>query len=592
MKLPESVVEFDAIDLAFGEFAVRYGGFVEQPELEFAARCVSAALRGGETSLPLRRLSEWDEHSGSTGTAWREILTNPELNRTITVLPSGVIPAAVPNTPLILAGERLWLQRFFRYEVSVARRLRDLAAAPAEPPAELTPLDELMADFGNLRNAAGVNSQKLAVYNTLCRRFAVISGGPGTGKTTVAAAVLALELERRPGLRIAAGAFTGKGADQLAAALAVNAERLRLAPRIKEALTAVRPMTLHRLLEADVDGNFRRNADRRLDCDLLLVDEYSMVSLALTARLLAALPPTAKLIWLGDHHQLNAIDPGRVLAEVCQASGIAPSPETAAAFGLPPPAQSASPLAGCTAILDVNYRSCQAPNLCRFADRLRIPGNSGELAAELEQADYPDLKAVPPPNRPESELKLRLSRLAALPDLARNGSANALCTAFELVNSFKILCAVNSGFHGVDNLNAMALKLLGFSSPTAPGVPFILTASDAGQQLYNGDCGLWWRTAGGTAIACFPDGRSCSAADLPEFRPAFAMTVHKAQGSGYPEVLVVFPEYDLPRAGRELLYTAITRAELRAEVWITPGQLRRVLSAEITECSGLADLLN
>ncbi len=561
------------------------------------------------------------------------------------VAEAGGAPAAGQGQPLVLDGDRLYLRRYWGYEQRLAAQVlaRGRPAEGAEPAdaarARLW-LDRLFpptpADAAAPQAAAdppSVDWQKAACAIALRGRLTVITGGPGTGKTYTAARLLALllALADDPGrLRIALAAPTGKAAARLRQAIesALAGLQQRLGDVLPWALLAdqVRAArTLHGLLGARPDiRRLRHGPQRPLELDLLIVDEASMVHLEMMAALLDALPPQARLVLLGDKDQLASVEAGAVLGDLCQdAQAGRYRPATLAyladATGQQLPdslADAAGPaLAQQTVMLRRSQRFGGA--IGRLAAAVNA-GDSGAAQAALHaqpgaalawlaSATPAAVTALALDGRSGAEGGYRrcLDLLARRPAASGNADSRpawvaALLHAFE---QFRVLCALREGDWGVAGLNRAieaGLARAGLLRPQGEwyeGRPVIVTRNDADLGVFNGDIGLALRAGGDSSglRVWFADGaalRSVSVSRLPAVETAFAMTVHKAQGSEFDHTVLVLPPEGARGASRELIYTGITRARSALTlVSASPALLAQGLARRTRRSSGLAGRL-
>ncbi len=607
-RLHLSAIEgFEAIDAVFADFLERRHGKALPPELLAAAALASRAVREGHSCCRLelwagQRIGEGDESARLPALdEWLALLRRPEYR---TLVAEATSPLALDD-----AG-RLFLRRYYECERRIAGEIHRRFAQTVLPP-DLPPggLASLLRYFAATAGRERVDCQQLAVYSAMSNSFAIISGGPGTGKTTVVAALLALELMRSPALSVALCAPTGKAQARLAESLTGGVDVLDVPPEIRSRLLELPSSTIHKLLGIGPRGTIRYDRDNPLPYDLLVVDECSMVPLLLMGRLLDALRPESRIVLLGDKDQLASVEAGAVFSDLCDVAELnALRPEAAEAFYLQTGWRAlpvdARPLSGAVAELTENHRFASARRIGEFSQAIKALDEDAvaplaERMAHCEEADF-RMRDVP-----VREMERHLADLlfypvcnslsmADLKGLAEAGDDAAVETAFRVLDSFRILAATRSGRRGVDAINALCRNLLGLSDDFVPGLPVMITRNDPRTGLFNGDVGLVVADPAGPGavrVRFSNHSRGFLPAELPEHEIVFAMTVHKSQGSGFRNVLFVLPDEPGPVLTRELIYTAITRAEQRVEVWGTQEVLADALRRKTVRLSGLADRL-
>ena len=644
------------VDLHFGRLIAELDGG-GGPELPLAAALASAWTRDGHACLALSEVAGRDWPRTGAGA-----VRLPALEQWIEALDASPIVARSGDgerRPLVLDRQgRLYLERLRTAEQAVADGLRRLAeddvgvdpkgldAASGGRIPESGPRPEpdgLDAALDRLFPGAMPDDRPRAAARTaVLRRLCVVSGGPGTGKTTTAAAIVALlvELGLAAPDRIALAAPTGKAAARLQEA--VRGQRQALLSRAP-ALEGFDPRatTVHRWL--------LHHVRKGLAADALILDEGSMVDLTLMAQVLRALPDGARLVLLGDASQLASVQPGSVFADLCRAGGgrveggnggigpgriaagadraeagigetvtgaagteetreagresaLSSSSPTALDGGRPP---QRSPLASCVVELVRNWR---------FDER----GGLGRLAAAVVRGDAPAaVEALRDPSDTAVELR-SLPDAAAFERLAVRFAdewfAPALRRARELrgppdegvgpLPSFRVLCAHRVGPFGAERFNRSverrlrALGLVRAHDAFYPGRPILVTRNDPRTRLSNGDTGVVLRDADGRAQVWFPEledakggPRLVPPARLPPHESFFALTVHRAQGSEYDEVAVAPGPADSRVATRELLYTAVTRARRRMVVYGAAESVAAAVERPTERSSGLRDAL-
>ncbi|MCB1887834.1 MAG: exodeoxyribonuclease V subunit alpha [Rhodocyclaceae bacterium] len=501
------------------------------------------------------------------------------------------------GAPLVRRGNRLYLQRYWRCEQVLAAAIdARLGDDVLSAEAVRSPLEALFPAGGD-----AIDWQKAACALAARRRFAVITGGPGTGKTTTVLRLLALlqalaigaEEGARP-LRIRLAAPTGKAAARLNESIAAQVDTLALdgLPDGETVRAAIprQVTTLHRLLGSRPGSRrFRHDAGRPLPLDMLVIDEASMVDLELMAAAVQALPPHARLVLIGDKDQLASVEAGAVLGQLCEHAAAARyTPATAAwleaASGHAPPAAcldpAGRPIDQAVVMLRHSYRFGDASGIGRLARAVNAPDADAVERLLAEGGDdlawlAGDAAAGPLTGDIVAGYRPYLAQVAAAEpaEAGRDARAAAVLAAHA---GFQVLCALRAGPWGVEGLNsriAAALSAAGLIPAVDgwyPGRPVLVTRNDYGLGLMNGDIGvcLPFDTADGLTRlrVAFPAGDGSDAirwvlpSRLQAVETVFAMTVHKSQGSEFGRVALVLPDRPSPILTRELLYTGITRA--------------------------------
>ena len=481
--------------------------------------------------------------------------------------------------PLVVRGTRLQSWRLDQAETRVATRLRALAyedvavsRTPAEPAAPEA-ADDLAQLFPDPQSA-----QRRAAGLGLRRALTLVTGGPGTGKTTTAARLLALLANRHPGLRVALAAPTGKAAALLGEVIGQTAQTLDglLAPvRLPLERAAGQARTLHRLLGWNPrTDRCRFHAGNPLPADVVLVDEASMLDLALWDRLLSAMGRGSRLVVLGDHRQLESVQPGRVLADMIVAAD-------------------GGALHRCHVELDHNYRFESHPGISRLAAAIRQYDD--EAAVEtLTSTVYREELA----HYASEQIDDALGRV--WPQIMEVVRAPEPAPALAALARVRILCALRRGHYGVAGINArVEARLRREGRPAGEwthGRPVLVTANDPHSGLFNGDVGvLLDRKDERGVMAWFPspeEPRSVPLAALPSHDTAWAMTVHRSQGSEFESVLLVLPPQAHELAGPELLYTGVTRARSKMLIAADEAALRAACQQRPPRRTGLLEKLS
>ncbi len=514
---------------------------------------VVRAVRGGSVCLDLAAVAG---QVGEPDLPW------PEPQRWLAAVSDSALAGDPPV--LHLEGSLLYLDRYWIEECRVADDVLALSAirrggAPLDTDRLFPP------EFAEQRGAAEVS---------LSRALTVLTGGPGTGKTTTVARLLVLlaeqaELDGRPPLRMALAAPTGKAAARLLEA--VRGEVAALDPADRDRLPELSATTLHRLLGSrpDTSSRFRHNRDNRLPHDVIVVDETSMVSLTMMARLLEAVRPQARLLLVGDPDQLASVEAGAVLADLVD--GLAGGDDSAVVR------------------LRTSHRF--GASIGTLAQAIR--DGDAETAIEVLATGDEHLEWVQTEAPAEALRKVLVPHALALREAAVLGDAPA---ALATLGAHRMLCAHRRGLFGVAYWNRQVERWLAEQTdmplwaPWYPGRPVLVTANDYGLGLYNGDTGVAVVRDGGlravmSGAASSPELATTRLADIDTMH---AMTIHKSQGSQAAEVTVLLPPPDSRLLTRELLYTAVTRAREKVRLVGSVDQLRAAVDRRAVRATGLA----
>ena len=601
------------IDIYFARFISRFSRDPD-PDIFLAAALVSRATGGGDICLDLKAVAA----AGVIGQHGEpEAIICPGLDLWLEKLTaSPAVGRPGQRRPLILDDRnRLYLYRYWDYENTLADSINQrIGRHPANVDAVRlkSSLDRLFPET----EKQGINWQKVAAAVCSLRHLSIITGGPGTGKTYTVTKVLALLLEQRPGraLQIHLAAPTGKAAARLKETIQQAKDDLNCEHFIQAAIPS-EAFTIHRLLKP-IKGSpyFQHHRDDPLMTDVVVVDEASMVDLALMAKLFAAVPEKARLILMGDKDQLASVEAGSVLADICdrdvmhgfstpfmqqlkEVTGENIEQEIKAAHG-------GSGLQDSIVVLQKSWRFAAGSaigGLSRAVNR----ADADAAVTMLEKADGQSV-AFRQLHADKSLIKTLAEQIVSgyQPCLQTDDPAEAL----RRLRRFKILCVLNIGPRGVAAVNKLAEQVLSqknliqldpvTENPWYAGRPVLITRNHYPLGLFNGDIGIVLPAVNDphkVLSVYFPDNaggvRRFQPHQLPEHQTVYAMTVHKSQGSEFDEVLFILPEKDVSLLTRELIYTALTRARRKVTIWGARSIIRSAIARRIERTSGLRDAL-
>ena len=563
------------LDVQFAVAVTRLAGD-SNPDVRLAAALACKMTAAGHACADLRVLAgqrvvrpdgepcdiQWPQLD-----AWTSVLR-------ASPLVTGPVHDSPITTPMVLDGrDRLFLTRYWEYQERLAGLLLRRANRAVADIDEKRLQDDIERMFDD-------EHQAQAARAATTRHLAVISGGPGTGKTTTVVRILALLQQRAiaktgEALSVRLLAPTGKAAARLAEANRLAREGTlvgRLDDAVIEAID-VDAATIHRALRWRPwsPTRFAHGPDHPLSADVVVVDEASMVDLALMTKLVEAVRSDARLILLGDRDQLASVEAGATLGDIC-----------AAGLGIQ---------------LTHNFRFDADSAIGQIARSINA-GDDDRALALLRDPRKTDLEWIEASD--ERTLVRAIGPLIQAgygPLVGRSGPADGL----ERLGRFRVLAALRSGPFGVAGLNALSERILPLAGTDRrppsryPGQPVMVRSNDYAAGLFNGDVGLLDRGGSGRLGAFFPsaDGsiREIPPARLPRHQTVYAMTVHKSQGSEFDEVLVVLPPRLSPVVTRELLYTAVTRARIKVTLVGPTTAIRHAIRTPVRRTSGLRDRL-
>lgn len=583
------------------------------PRHQMLAALTSYQFGRGHACLDLELLSQ----KGTDALGWDSSLA-PMLGTGLAECAASIPWIAGEGSPLVLDGHRLYLRRNWNAEQSIRSAMNARLQQSCDVPKNLSEMLDALFSKQDLNNGVDGQSvsridwQKVACALAARSRLTLITGGPGTGKTTTVVRLLALMLTSAKGegrtLRLALAAPTGKAAARLGESIAAAIDHL---PPQMRPETVAKAVTLHKLLKIrpnEVDG-----VSPELAADLVIVDEASMIDLEMMARLLAAVPLTASLILLGDKDQLASVEAGAVMAQLCEGADSGQYTSETVSW--------IQSVTGCdlTSFAGTGGGLAQQTVMLRSSRRFKDDSGIGLWAKAVNTGDVAEVNRLwlaAPEHSAESDdvvdrLFCTIPHDACLGDLAKAGWRDWLgtmkllrstpCTneraliALKGFSKFQVLCAVRDGPWGVESFNQRIAASLGFKDDGwYAGRPIMVTRNDYNLGLMNGDVGLCLPHASGLRVA-FPDGLGGVRWVLPScldgVESVYAMTVHKSQGSEFDHVCLVLPEKPVAVLTRELLYTGITRSKTRL-TFLVPEQavLWRTVESKVLRSGGLQQI--
>lgn len=500
-------------------------------------------------------------------------------------------------TPLVLKDDQLYLHRYYQYESSVAKALA--ARNNALPPPDHLK-DQLVKYFGP--SADTINWQQIAALQSMTQQLIIVTGGPGTGKTSTVAKILTMLRENDKELVIKLAAPTGKAAMRLAESIQQFLVQL---PQDTRDVIPTKVQTLHRLLGMRSNGrSFRYHHDNHILADFLIVDEVSMVDLTMMHRLLDALPDHTRLLLIGDPDQLPSVEAGNVLADLCRDRPGFSSKFSALARQLLdvdlPVSKKQHSLNDAICHFETSYRFSRDRGIGQLADNIQ----SGEL--KLASSDDDEVRVLTLESLNAGNLRGEITSYYLEYETLLQDSTTDASTLLSNFESIRILCPFRDGKLGVealnkvieDHLESRGLKPL--DQRFYHGRPVIIMRNDYNLELFNGDVGICLDDPEDNQMkAAFIDAtgnvKLYLASRLPPHETCFAMTIHKSQGSEFDHVTLILPDptslATRQLLTRELIYTAITRARLSIAIYVNETTWAGALQRSVKRMSGLSSML-
>ncbi len=525
--------------------------------------------------------------------------------------------------PFVLSDGNLYLHRYYSYETEIIEQIRRFIESENQCSGERTNLLKKHTEFINqlftnhtvneqLSTAENINWQLVAAITSLLKNFSIITGGPGTGKTTTVAKILAVLFTLNPKLKVALAAPTGKAAARMKESLLGAKDSLTgLSTELKKNFGEMEASTIHRLLGYLKNSPyFKYNSDNLLNYDVVIVDESSMIGASLMAKLLTAVKPSARIILLGDKDQLASVEAGSIFGDICLTqyhvmntisqgyanwvNGFIDNNESQVKGAFVSDEVPQNILQEHIIELKTSHRFKSYEGIGKFSKAVISGKLSEELLSEAVPTNSEYVQLCSDYNAPElKQLMRHYFEYIQEKDIAQ---------ALKKINKVRFLCAIRSGEYGVDHYNQLIEQFLEKEKLIKPNdqiyehQPIMITQNDYNLGLFNGDIGIIRKDEQGQLKAWFEDAeqgiKSIHTGYLSAFNTVFAMTIHKSQGSEFDHVAIVLPNDDnSPILTRELIYTAITRAKKSAVIFSPKEVLIHGIERQVERASGITERL-
>jgi exodeoxyribonuclease V alpha subunit len=606
---------FHEIDFQFADYIVKTEAIEDQREtLYLATLCLSYYANLQHSLLPLDEAHGQNIADFCKSEEASELVLNFPADLNWLELFPKTIGLAGEKKPLILSGQSLYLNKYHQAEETVANFITSLGSTRK---VNCSLAERLNVLFALAEGTAALTPdwQKVAAFMALRTNFCVISGGPGTGKTTTVGKILALLLEQNPELKVDLVAPTGKAADRLGES--ITQTKVDISARVDEEILTGIPetaSTIHRYLSYHGGSKgFRFNVRNKTKTDLLLIDESSMVDLPLFRHLLSALKKDCRVILLGDKDQLTAVETGNVLGDLTASENINTFSEDfcqeyAAICGAPFNYQSSveNRLNDTVVKLEHSYRFQAEQGVGQLAYLINRT-DSTTKASEYKDlfSSYEDIALYDVPAKISFQTdsgfqNIKMNQFfseykTALIDYHKDAAGPA--EILDLLKNFRILSATRSGSLGSENLNELISKEFFYKNDHSlyHGRCVMIKKNNKSLEIYNGDVGVILHSAGKSPMVYFPGAnntmREFSPTILPEFETAFAMTIHKSQGSEYRDVILMLSPRGKGLMTKELIYTGATRAKESVGIYTKFEELLEACRLRTKRYSGLANRL-
>jgi len=519
----------------------------KDPIVQASCALVSKSLSEGHICLDIKTMSDTVRSVSETR---NDLIKFPGLNSWINALQNSKMVSDNIQTPLVLDSlHRLYLSKYYDFQNRLARNISQRVLSKPSDMDE-TIVDEMVDSYFSGKDQY-TSQQKKAVNHAIKNHFTIVSGGPGTGKTYVTTIIKKMFLW-----------YAQKNALPVPKIICV-------APTGKAASKMDQGSTIHSILRPKKNSpGFYYNKNNVLQTDMIIIDEASMIDIILLTRLLEAIPMTAKVIVLGDIYQLSSIQAGSVFSDICNAKGVSSN-----LFSL-----------------EYNFRSKGKTGIENLSKAINANDVQG-LEYILTTGRYPDLVFESLDHK--GKLGVAVNKYI-LDGYKAFVLADTVEEALKELDNFKILCAHNSGEYGTLQINHLCEKILrttdNFDIEDKPKKIIMVNTNDYKKGLFNGDTGIVFEKKEGvnTFFKTFDNTvKQYRASDLSGSDTAFAITIHKSQGSEFNTVLMILPDKISPVVTRQLLYTGITRAKTKVIIAGDINIIKKAVNFSVKRNSGL-----
>ncbi len=609
-KLTEKYPHYEPIDLWFGQKITELDAR-EETVILITAAFISRLSRQGDVCLNL------NAYTGKTDILYKEddacasSFVFPEIKKWLQILNTRpCVGEPEEYKPLILNKNRVYMYKFWVWEKKIAKYIKSKSGEPFEQ-CDINAAKQIFNRIFDIDNPK-TYPIILAGVSALLKKLTVIIGGPGTGKTTAAANILAMLINIETAknsdknMKIAFAAPTGKAAARLKEAMAKVKTDINYDKKILSLIPET-SYTIHRLLKPTFDFSaYRHNKTNPLDFDIIVIDEASMIDIKLMTALIEAIDKDTKVIILGDKNQLASVEPGAVLADIC-------GDNKAESFSK----NFISLVQQITGINQNSLKNLQIKdnsfdNIIEFKTDFRFDKESGikklsdlindqkakEAFDYLKKGSKKDIKFITVKKPADLHYELQKAVLTYYKDYL---TSENLEDCIRLFNQFKILCAVKKGYYGINTLNMAiekmleAKKLISLKTKWYHKKPLLITKNDYQTNLFNGDTAIVFNTDQNIPYAVLSDSngkiRQIACSMLAHYQTAYAITVHKSQGSEFDNVILVLPDAKYPVLTKELIYTAVTRAKKKVTILGTEEIFLYCVQRKAERASGLKEEL-